>query len=136
MFMRPVLMKAELCDFRTLLDIKKDIRHKFKLITVNCNVEDVKIVKTLILKHIVISMAEIMRCAILHYIFIEDLVLIEDSNYGKRKALTNRKTIIGLHISEELIELIKQKYSLETGYCTVIRQMLHAFIRKIKLKRR
>lgn len=126
-------MKAEtLCDFRTLLEIKKDARYQFKLITVNFNGEDMKKVKNLILKKIVISMAEIIRCAILYYLFIGDLVLYNDSNYGKRKAKASRKTVIGFHISEKLISLIKQKYG-EIGYSTVIRQMLHAFIAKINL---
>jgi len=144
-------MKAEeLTEFSTLRDLKADPNFKFKLITENLYVADIKIAKQLILKKIIISMAEIIRMAIVHYIFFEKLVLVNDSNQGSgsSRIKVNRKTVVPFHISDELIDLIKQKYGISHGVflnspmykvsvnsvAPVIRQMLHAFITRFKMK--
>lgn len=106
-----------------------------KLFTLHLYRQDIEFARQLMLNGVIANVSELIRSAILHYVFFETIGIIDDKNYCHVRTNGPKKTTVPVHFPKLFKELIKAKYGPEEAtfnYSLHIRQFVSAYLKKMR----
>ncbi len=116
--------------------VKQKLNIEMKLTTVNIFITDYKFIKQLVLQGIVANISELIRSAVMYYVFFEQIMILDDRNWDHTRGNNGpKKCQIPVHFPKGLKEMVKKKYAIkqeEFNFGGHIRQFVHLYIQKIR----